>query len=42
MKYEITFKSIVVEAKTFEEAEQKAVDEVVNGNLEVDEVNECE
>jgi hypothetical protein len=40
MKYEVTFKSMVVEANSPEEADEKAVQEVINGNLEIDEI--CE
>jgi len=37
-EFQITFKPMIVMAKTVEEAEEKAIEEVRNGNLEVEDV----
>ena len=37
--YEVKFKPIVVEAENPEDAEQKAIQEVIYGNLVVDEID---
>jgi len=40
MDYEVTFKHMIVQADSPEAAEQKAVDEVANGNLEIKSIDE--
>jgi len=37
-EFEVTFKSMSVMAKTVEEAKEKAIEEVINGNLEIEDV----
>ena len=39
-QYEVSFKTIVVEADNEEEAESLAIEEVMNGNLEVAAISE--
>jgi len=38
--YEIVFKHMILKAHNPEEAEQKAIQEVVNGNLEIKSIDE--
>ena len=40
MDYEVIFKHMIVQASSPEEAEQKAIDEVSNGNLEIKSIDE--
>ena len=40
VEYEISFKHMIVKANSPDEAEQKAIEEVANGNLEIKSIDE--